>query len=116
LSGLTLAPGLYTWGSSVTISTDLTLDGGAADISILQISDDLDLSTATSVVLSGGARAENVYWVVAGQATVHANAHLEGVVLSQTSIDLRTGASVEGRLLAQTAVDIDGSVVVEPAN
>ena len=34
-------------------------------------------------------------------------AHVEGVILSATSITLRTGASVNGRLLAQTAVDID---------
>jgi hypothetical protein len=42
-------------------------------------------------------------------------AHCEGVILAQTSITLRTGASIKGRLLAQTAVNIDGSTVVEPA-
>ena len=38
----------------------------------------------------------------------------EGVVLTQTSVTLRTGASINGRLLAQTAVNIDSSTVVEP--
>ena len=38
----------------------------------------------------------------------------EGIVLGQTTITLRTGASVDGRLLAQAAVDLDGSTVVEP--
>ena len=42
-------------------------------------------------------------------------AHFEGVILAQTSVTLRTGASINGRLLAQTAVNIDGSAVVEPA-
>lgn len=42
--------------------------------------------------------------------------HLEGIVLTQTSVTLRTGASVDGRILAQTAVDIDGSTVVQPAD
>jgi len=41
-------------------------------------------------------------------------AHAEGVILSQTAIHLRTGASVNGRLLAQTAVTLDGATVVEP--
>jgi hypothetical protein len=39
-------------------------------------------------------------------------AHAEGIVLSQTSVTLRTGASINGRLLAQTAVNIDGSTIV----
>ena len=59
--------------------------------------------------------AKNVYWQVAGRVEVGTTAHLEGVVLSQTAITLRTGASINGRLLAQTAVNIDGSAVVQPA-
>ena len=37
------------------------------------------------------------------------------VVLTKTSITLKTGASLNGRLLAQTAVSIGGSTIVEPA-
>ena len=114
LGGLTLEPGLYTWGSSVTIPTDLTLDGGADDTWIFQISDDLDLSTATRVILSGGAQAENVFWVLAGQATVHANAHMEGVILSKTGITLQTNASMNGRALAQTMIALDDNAVTAP--
>ena len=114
LGGLTLAPGLYTWGSSVTIATDLTLDGGADDTWIFQISDDLDLSTATSVILSGGAQAGNVFWVLAGQATVHADAHMEGVILSKTGITLQTNASLNGRAMAQTMIALDDNAVTAP--
>ena len=56
-----------------------------------------------------------MFWQVAGFVDLGTTAHLEGTVLSQTSISLRTGASVNGRLLAQTAVDLDGATVVEPA-
>ena len=38
----------------------------------------------------------------------------EGIVLAQTSVTLRTGASINGRLLAQTAINVDASTVVEP--
>ena len=38
---------------------------------------------------------------------------MEGQILSQTSITLRTGASANGRLLAQTAVTLAGNTVVK---
>jgi hypothetical protein len=42
-------------------------------------------------------------------------AHFEGVILTQTSINMQTGASITGRLMAQTAVTIASSTVVQPA-
>jgi hypothetical protein len=114
LGGQTLAPGLYTWGTSVAIPTDVTLSGGANDVWIFQISNDLDLSSATNVILSGGAQARNVFWQVAGQVTLHANAHLEGIVLSQTAITLQTGASLKGRALAQSLIALDDNMVTAP--
>jgi hypothetical protein len=82
---------------------------------IFQIAQDLTLSSGTDIVLAGGALPKNVFWQVSGLVDLGTTAHLEGIVLSQTSITLRTGASVNGRLLAQTAVTIDGSTVVQPA-
>jgi hypothetical protein len=114
VGGLTLAPGLYTWGSTVTIPTDVTLAGGASDVWILQVAGDLEIAAAKQVLLSGGAQAKNVYWQVAGQATLHANAHAEGIVLSKTAITLQTGASLHGRALAQTQVALDSNAVTAP--
>jgi hypothetical protein len=115
IGGMTLAPGVYKWGTGLLIPTSVTLEGSATDVWIFQIAQDLTVSSATSVVLEGGAQAKNVFWQVAGLVDVGTTAHLEGVVLSQTSITLQTGASIQGRLLAQAAVDIDSSVVVEPS-
>lgn len=114
LGGLTLAPGLYTFGSSVTIPTDVTIAGAADDVWIFQVSNDLDLSTATNVLLSGGAQAKNIYWQVAGQATIHASAHFEGVILAKTSITLQTLASFHGRALSQTLIALDNNAVTAP--
>jgi len=72
------------------------------------------MSSATKIVLAGGALAKNVVWEVAGAVSIGTTSHFEGVVLSQTSITLQTGASINGRLLAQTAVSIDSSTVVAP--
>lgn len=115
IGGMTLEPGVYAWGTGLLIPTDVTLSGSSTDVWIFQIAQDLTVSSGVRVTLAGGARPENVYWQVAGLVDLGTTAHLEGVVLSQTSITLRTGASVNGRLLAQTAVDIDGATVVDPA-
>ncbi|HUH02966.1 MAG TPA: ice-binding family protein [Kofleriaceae bacterium] len=114
IGGQTLAPGLYTWGSTVTIAQDVSISGGANDVWIFQISDDLDLSTDTSVLLSGGAQAKNIFWQVAGQATIHAGAHFEGVILAQTAITLQTNASMVGRALSQTLIAIDDNGITAP--
>jgi hypothetical protein len=114
ISGMTLEPGVYAWGTSLGISTDIWLEGTETDVWIFQISGDLTFASGAQVVLTGGARPENVFWQVAGLVELGTTAHGEGIVLTQTSITLRTGASIDGRLLAQTAVDLDSSTVVEP--
>lgn len=115
IGGMTLDPGVYKWGTGLLVPTDVTLKGTATDVWVFQIGQDLTFSSGARVVLSGGALAKNVFWQVAGLVELGTTAHCEGVVLSQTSITLRTGATVNGRLLAQTAVDLDGSTVTAPA-
>jgi len=114
IGGMTLTPGVYAWGTGLTIPVDVTLNGGATGVWIFQIAQDLTVSSATKVVLAGGALPKNVFWQVAGQVELGTTAHFEGVVLSKTSVTLGTGASINGRLLAQTAVTLDASTVVEP--
>ncbi|OIO30886.1 hypothetical protein AUJ77_01535, partial [Candidatus Nomurabacteria bacterium CG1_02_43_90] len=111
IGGMTLTPGLYKWGTGITIPTDVTLAGSANDIWIFQIAQNLDVSSGVKVLLSGGAQASNIFWVVAGQTTLGTTAVLNGNVLDQTAIVLNTGAVANGRLLAQTAVTLDANTV-----
>lgn len=115
IGGMTLSPGVYKWGTGLLIPTDVTLNGNATDVWIFQIAQDLTMSSAAKIVLSGGARPKNVFWQVSGLVDLGTTSHFEGIVLSQTSLTLRTGASINGRLMAQTAIDIDGSTIVGPA-
>jgi len=115
IGGMTLAPGVYKWGTGVLIPTDLTLMGNATDVWIFQIAQTLTVSSATKIVLTGGAVPKNVFWEVAGAVDLGTTSHFEGVILTQTMIALETGASINGRLLAQTAVTLEKSTVVEPA-
>jgi len=114
IGGLTLAPGLYKWTSTVTLPTSVTISGGSNDVWIFQISGDLLMSSAVNITLTGGAQAKNIFWQVAGQATIGTTAHFEGIILSMTAITFQTGASMNGRALAQTAVVLDGNAVTKP--
>ena len=116
IGGMTLAPGLYKWGTGVTIPTDVTLAGSANDVWIFVVAQNLDISSAKSVVLSGGAKASNIFWVVAGQTTIGTGATFNGNILDQTAIVLNTGAVLNGRALAQTAVTLDASNVTLPSS
>ncbi len=114
IGGLTFAPGVYKWGTGVVIPTNITLSGGANDVWIFQIAQTLTVSSGARVILSGGAQASNIFWVVAGQTTIGTTAVFHGTILDQTAIVLNTGAQLNGRALAQTAVTLDANSVIIP--
>ena len=114
IGGRTLVPGLYKWGTDVLITTDVTLNGGPDDVWIFQIAGGLTEANDKKVILSGGAQAKNIFWQSFGVVSIGTTAHLEGIILSKTSITLGTGASVNGRLLAQTVVTLRRNAVTAP--
>jgi hypothetical protein len=114
IDGMTLIPGLYKWGTGVSVPNDVTLEGGSTDVWIFQIGQDFLLGNGASVTLTGEARPQNVFWQVAGQATLGTTSSFQGVLLSQTLIEFNTGAMMTGRALAQTAVTMDATVLISP--
>ncbi len=114
IGGMTLEPGVYKWGTGLLIPTDVTLSGSATDVWIFQIAQDLTVESGARVLLSGGAQADNIFWQVSGLVDIGTTAHVEGNVVTSTSLSMRTGATLNGRLLAQTAVVLDGGTVTLP--
>jgi hypothetical protein len=114
IGGKTLTPGVYKWTNTVTIPTDITISGSATDVWIFQIANNLTVSPAAKVILSGGALSKNIFWQVAGQATLGTTSEFNGVILSMTGITFQTGAKLNGRALAQTAVVLDGNAITQP--
>jgi len=115
IGGMTLVPGVYKWSTGVTIPTDVTLSGGANDVWIFQIAQNLNISPATKIILSGGAQASNIFWQVAGQTTIGTTAVFNGNILDQTAIVLNTGAVLNGIALAQSAVTLDSNTITAPS-
>jgi len=99
---------------SLLTSAGVTLSGGANDVWIFQIAQDLTVDNSAMVALSGGAQAKNIFWQVSGQATLGTTANFKGIILSQTLISLNTGAVMNGRALAQTAVTLDATTITKP--
>ena len=81
VSGLTLVPGLYKWGTGLLITTGVTLSGSATDVWIFQIAQELTVSNGAIITLSGGALAKNVFWQVSGEAVLGTTADFKGISL-----------------------------------
>lgn len=114
IGGKTVVPGLYKWTNTVTAPTDVIISGSATDVWIFQIAKDLTVSSNVNFVLSGGAKAENIFWQVAGEVTIGTEADFKGVIMSMTGITLQTGAVLNGRAFAQSAVIMDANTVTQP--
>jgi hypothetical protein len=119
VSGMTLEPGLYKWGTNVLITNaGVTIAGNndATDVWIFQIAGDLIVDNTAIMTLTGGALPENIFWQVAGGAGVSlgTTSQFKGIALAQTAIIANSGATVDGRLLAQSAVTLDGNAVTQP--
>jgi hypothetical protein len=115
IGGLNLGPATYKWSSAVLIPTDVTLTGGPNDVWIFQIAQGLTVSSGVHIILAGGALPKNVFWQTFGAADLGTTSQFNGVILSQTSIAMKTGASIEGRLLAGTQITLDQNTVKQPA-
>jgi len=111
LGGKALAAGasnVYCFSSSAGLTGVLTLTGGPSDVFIFQIPTTLITGTNSSVMLSGGLSACNIFWEVGSSATIASNNNFVGTILAHTSITLN-GGSLLGRALANTgAVTITG--------
>lgn len=119
IGGMTLAPGLYKSTSSLEISSgDLTLDaqGDANAVFIFQIASTLTTTAGRQVILSGGAKAANIYWQVGTSAVLGTTSIFKGTIMADQSITLATGATLEGRALTRiAAVTLDSNIITIPA-
>lgn len=123
VSTQTLVPGVYTWGSNVNITGDITLDcqGNANAVFVFQISGNLDLATGKQIILNG-CQASNVFWAVAGTTFLQASSHFEGTILAGpatseiTLIGGVAGATINGRLLGEKTIALQAATsVTKPA-
>lgn len=118
IGGLTLTPGLYKSTSSLAVSSgDVTFDalGNPDDVFIIQIASTLTTTPGRKVILSGGAKASNIFWQVGSSASFGTTTSFKGTVIALESITFGTGAVLNGRALARNgAVTMQGNTFVKP--
>jgi hypothetical protein len=115
LGGMTLTQGVYCFTSSAQLTGTLTLNGNANSVFVFKIVSGLNTASNSSVVMTGGSLARNVYWQVGSSATLGAGTAFKGNIIALTSISLGTGASLSGRALARNgAVTMDGNAISMP--
>jgi hypothetical protein len=121
VGGLRMYAGVYTFTVVITIDDNLTFDaqGDPNAVFIVTTTKELVLSAGKNVTLENGARADNIFWHVAGGAAggvvVGAGAHMEGNILCYKYITFGAGSSLNGRALSQTAVTLDTATITVPA-
>jgi hypothetical protein len=123
LSGYVLSPGIYTspatYGLSNTLGP-LVLDAGGNPDAVFVIRSTIAgpsglTSTSGSVVLQGGAKSKNVYWVV-DNATIGGGTFFQGTLVSGHVITLLGFANVEGRMLAGALGLTSGAITLTNTN
>jgi hypothetical protein len=109
LGGVTLTPGVYTYGVGAATWTygagDLTLNalGNPSAQWIFQIGTTLITPADARVLLINGASANNVFWQVGTSATLGGTNTFAGNILADQSITLG-GGTLNGRALAINAL------------
>ena len=129
LGGQTLTPGAYQFASG-TAGLSLTTGGGASPLTfngagtyIIYTASTLTTgasgsTSAPTMVLSGGATAANIYWIVGSSATINqavasAGSVFQGNVIAEDSITVTQAGTVNGDLVALTAaITLTGATVV----
>jgi hypothetical protein len=98
LGGATLTPGHYDASSSGTWSAgNLTLNG--AGTYIFTFDSSLTMPANASVILTGGATANNVYFITGTTFTFGANDTVNGNILAGTSVTFASLSVLNGRAL-----------------
>ena len=114
----TLTPGVYCFSSSAQLNTALVLNGQGNPnaVFVFQIGSTLTTASNSSVTLTNGASAGNVFWQVGSSATLGTNTAFQGTIIANASVTLNTGSSiVNGRAIALNgAVTLDSNVITSP--
>jgi len=112
---ITLAPAVYSTGSSFIISAgNLTLDaGGNPDAEwIFIIPSTLTVGTFKQVILSNGAQAKNVYWQVGSAATIGYGSNMVGTIIASSGVTFSTVGQTNQTTLIGRAIGLYASVTM----
>lgn len=104
-NGETLTPGVYTTPAAASVAGILTLDGGGDTnaLFIFRIGGAFSTGAGTTVVLTNGASANNIFWIAEGALSLAANTIMKGTLISHDgAVSAAAGTDLEGRMFTTT--------------
>lgn len=104
-----LSPGVYDFSSSAELIGALTLSGSGQYV--FRIGSTLTTDTGSTIVLTNGALAENVFFQVGSSATLGSGTIFNGNILSQASSTLNTSVANGSVIGLNGSVTLNGSTV-----
>jgi hypothetical protein len=117
-SGETLPAGVYQTSGAGSIAGSLTLNGTANDLFIFKINGAFSTSVGSTITLTGGAQASNVFWIAisAGAMSIATTNQMKGTFIARDGAALiANGSTLEGRLLTNVgAVSTDANIISIP--
>jgi hypothetical protein len=108
--GEVLSPGIHFVNGAGTLTGILELNGGGDPNAcfIIKINGAFAPAIGSSVILTGGTQACNVFWSVIGGSTFGANVNFKGNIIMAGAAVIGNGCNIEGRLLT-----INGGINVD---
>jgi hypothetical protein len=101
--GETITPGVYSIGGAGSISGNLTLNGGGNPNAyfIVKFEGALTIGASTTITLSNGTQACNVFWIAEGAISDAGSSVIKGSLYSHPgAITLGVNSTIEGRMFA----------------
>ncbi len=102
-NGEAILPGKYSVGSAIAVAGTLTLDGGGNPdaIFIFKALGAINTYSGTSIVLTNGTKACNVFWVAEGAVGIGANTIMKGVLIAHgAAVAVGAESMLEGRMFS----------------
>lgn len=104
-NGEILLPGIYDVGAATSLAGNLTMDGGGDTnaVFVIRVLGALSSGAGTTVNLTNGAKARNIFWIADGALSLAANTTMKGTLISNNAaISAATGTDLEGRMFSTT--------------
>jgi hypothetical protein len=101
--GEILTPGKYDVSSAMTVQLNLILDGGGNQNAVFIFHADgaITYSSFTTITLTNGAKAENVFWVAEGAVNIGEGSTVKGTLFSNGfAVAVGALSILEGRMLS----------------
>ncbi len=120
-NGEVLSPGIYDLPAAASMAGTLTLDGGGDtnSVFIIRIVGAFTVGAMTTVVLTNGARSNNIFWVSEGAISIAANTIVKGTFIAHAgAVSGAAGTNLEGRMFSLTGAIAfgPGTITIPPGN